>query len=375
MSFNISPEEILKQKEMLGGIQYDDPTPSETPVSKETGVSQTTREEDIRTQPLHTKTPVGDELTKISINNLERPQVAGATTPNTKSSSLGKAQSLPNQADTGWKNLPVTILPTEGIYYPDGTRIAIRAAEVREIRYFSTIDDEDRLDIEEKLSYVLERCSRMEFPDEGIMSYKDLKQEDRFFIIMAIRDLTFIRGENSIFLKPEKTCKQTADCPFRDGIELRTGCLSSYKIDPKIMEYYNPTTKSFIFTIKGLGKKIALHIPSIGVTQAISDFVVSQTRKGNPPDDAFLKLAPFLFADWRDLNEMSITSKMREIDYWTKEEFSLIFELSERIKLGTELLVTQKCPVCGGMEVTAEITFPQGLRSLFVISDIFRELL
>jgi hypothetical protein len=96
---------------------------------------------------------------------------------------------------------------------------------------------------------------------------------------------------------------------------------------------------------------------------------------GNSPDDAFIKLAPFIFADWRDLNEMSIMSKMREIDYWTKEEFSVIFELSERIKLGTELIVKQKCPVCGGMEVAAEITFPQGLRSLFVISDIFRELL
>jgi hypothetical protein len=141
------------------------------------------------------------------------------------------------------------------------------------------------------------------------------------------------------------------------------------------MKYYNPSTRSFLFTIKNSGKKIALHIPSIGVTQAISNFVVSQTRLGNPPDDAFIKLAPFIFADWRDLNELSITSKMREIDYWSKEEFSLIFELSERIKLGTELIVKQNCPVCGGMEVTAEITFPQGLRSLFVISDIFRELL
>jgi len=372
MSFNISPEEILRQKEIIGGVQYDDPT-----TIKESGVVNQTQEID-PPAPIQTANKNIEQTSQVNqpVEPIKpRPQVQGATPTASKASSLGKAQNQPNVADTGWKNLPVSILPTEGIYYPDGTRIAIRAAEVREIRYFSTIDDDDRLDIEEKLSYVLERCSRMEFPNEGVMSYKDLKQEDRFFIIMAIRDLTFVKGENSIILKPQKTCKQTPDCPFKEGIELRTGCLSSYKIDPKIMEYYNHSTRSFLFTVKSSGKKIALHIPSIGVTQAISNFVVSQTRLGNPPDDAFIKLAPFVFADWRDLNELSIASKMREIDYWSKEEFSLIFELSERIKLGTELVVKQNCPVCGGMEVTAEITFPQGLRSLFVISDIFRELI
>ena len=66
---------------------------------------------------------------------------------------------------------------------------------------------------------------------------------------------------------------------------------------------------------------------------------------------------------------------MRETDYWTKEEYSLYFELSEKIKLGTELNVKQKCPVCGDEEVTADINFPSGIRSLFVISDIFGELL
>ena len=40
-----------------------------------------------------------------------------------------------------------------------------------------------------------------------------------------------------------------------------------------------------------------------------------------------------------------------------------------------KLEVNLSCPVCGDEEVTADITFPSGIRSLFVISDIFRELL
>ena len=65
---------------------------------------------------------------------------------------------------------------------------------------------------------------------------------------------------------------------------------------------------------------------------------------------------------------------MRESDEWSKEEFSLYYELSNSIKIGTELDVKLSCPTCGA-EVTAPITFPGGFRSLFVISDIFGELL
>jgi hypothetical protein len=215
----------------------------------------------------------------------------------------------------------------------------------------------------------------MDFPGEGVVSYKDLKQEDRFFIIMAVRDLTFVKGENSIILKTQKSCNQTTECPFNDGIELRTGVLSSYELDENVAKYYNEETRGFTFTIKKLDKTIELYIPSIGVTQEITSFITECSKKGIPIDEGFLDIAPFMFGEWRDLNFQRILTKMRESDYWTKEEFSLYFELSQRIKMGTKLEVKQKCPVCGDMEVTARISFPSGLRSLFVISDIFRELL
>ena len=354
MDNNISPEEILRRKEIEGGLEYDDPV----------------REMD---QPVQQK--INDPEPPVIVQ--EQPKIKEPAIEAQPVSSLGKSQlsNRPPSFEMGWKNIPVEILPSRGDYYPEGTKIAIRAAEVREIRHFSTIDEDDKLDIEEKLTHIIDRCSRMEFPGEGVVSYKDLKQEDRFFIIMAIRDLTFVKGENSIILKPYKTCKQTMDCPFNDGIELRTGVLSSYDLDEQVAKYYNPETRSFIFTIKKLDKTIELFIPSIGVTQEITSFVSECSRKKVEIDEGFLSIAPFLFNDWRDLSYERIMMKMRESDYWTKEEFSLYFELSERIKMGTKLEVNQKCPVCGDMEVTAKITFPNGIRSLFLISDIFRELL
>jgi hypothetical protein len=366
---NISPEEILKKKELEGGISYDDPVEvvsnTVTDESNLTGSRETIRKSD----PEIVNTPDTSKPVEPLKNVYPEKPEAGQI------NSFGKAQSTSPSFDSGWKNLPVEILPSKGMFYPSDTKLAIRSAEVREIRHFSTIDDDDRLDIEDKLSYILDRCLRMDFPGEGVVSYMDLKQEDRFFIIMAIRDLTFVRGENSIMLQFDKPCTETQECPHVDGIELRTGVLSSYELDDRILQYYNRETRSFIFDVKKIDKKIEMFIPSIGVTKAISKFVSDMSRKGTNIDEGFLKIAPFLFEEWRDLSSDKISLRMRESDYWTKEEYSLYFELSEKIKLGTELNVKQKCQVCGVGEVTADINFPSGIRSLFVISDIFRELL
>jgi hypothetical protein len=214
---NISPEEILKRKEIMGGIEYDDPTDVQAKPEAKPAEAQPVLDQPIKTDVVE--------------KNVYSDQPA---TPN----NFGKAQSVSPAFDTGWKNLPVDILPSKGVYYPDGTKLAIRSAEVKEIRHFSTIDDDDRLDIEDKLSYILDRCLRMDFPNDGVVSYLDLKQEDRFFIIMAIRDLTFVRGENSIMLQTSKKCDETPDCPFNNGIELRTGVLSSYELDDRMKCQY-----------------------------------------------------------------------------------------------------------------------------------------
>jgi hypothetical protein len=406
---NMSPEEILRRREDASEFVYDDPVDqySDQLISnylkpnQDLSETENEREEpavmedpsleyepEIKPDPSIIKPIYTDHKTESvnhSINhepvnpNREQSNIEHNHMDSRKLSevnSFGKAQSISQSPafDTGWKNVPVSILPSRGLFYPDGTKMAIRSAEVKEIRHFSMIDEDDRLDIEEKLSYVLERCLRIDFPGEGVVSYRDLKQEDRFFLILAIRDLTFTRGENSILLKPKKKCKETKECAIGEGIELRTGVLSSYELDDRILNYYNHETKGFTFDIKRINKRIEMFVPSIGVNQKISEFITDCASRKRPIDDGFLKIAPFIFGEWRDLTNESIYLRMRESDYWTKEEYSLYFELSEKIKIGTILEVKVNCPACGE-EAIADIAFPSGLRSLFVISDIFGELL
>jgi hypothetical protein len=365
-NLDISPEEILKMREEQSGMVYDDPVGDDQVPVIEQPIRQpepvVVKEQE---QPIRQPEPV------VNLGNINDGKVQPEPV-----TSFGKAQSYVDSPsfDIGWKNLPVDLLPSKGMFYPNGTKIAIRPAEVKEIRHFSAIDEDDRLDIEEKLGYVIDRCLRMDFPGEGVVSFKDLIQEDRFFAIMAIRDLTFINGENSIILMPKIKCESRTECPFTNGLELRTGALRSYQLDGKILKYYNPSTRSFIFDVKKIGKSIEMTVPTIGVNGAISDFVVYCTARNIDIDEGFLKIAPFILKEWRGLTSERILMRMRESDYWTKEEYSLYFGLSEKIKIGTEIDVKQVCPVCG-KEVTADIAFPWGIRSLLVISDIFGELL
>ena len=366
----LSPEEILARKEMEGGVQYDDPFIPELPV-----IQTPTREDlEARQTPLYTPphvlNPSLEEIRSRSAAPLDsRPPDLGRIEPQR----VPQPEFSPG-LEFGWKNLPLSVLPSKGLFYPEGTKIAIRAAEVKEIRHFSSIDEEDLIDLNERLNFILSKCSMMHFPSEGVVSYKDLKQEDRFFLVMAIRDLTFIQGENRIIITPTTTCGKKESCPISNGIELRTGILSDYEIDSRVMKYYSPVSRNFVFPVRKIGKEIRMSVPSIGVMEAVSSFVIESERKGIEVEESFAKIAPFIFEEWRGLDSNKINQRMIESNEWSKEEFSLYFELCETIKIGTQLDVNVTCPTCGA-EVTAPITFPGGFKSLFVISDIFGELL
>jgi len=364
MNRNLSPEEILKNKEQEGGIEFD-PIPS------------TSKSEEI-TNKLENISQIDQDIPNDKIENPLEKRLRELEESKSIEPGLGKSissQESQRTIEDGWKNLPLEILPSRGAFYPAGTRIAIRPAEVREIRHFSSVEEEDRISVNESLNYILERCLRMIFPNDGVVTYKDIIQEDRFYIIMAIRDLTFLRGENVIMLRPDKKCKAKPDCPFVDGIELRTGVLSTFEIEERVSKYFDENLGGFSFELKSSpGKKISMYVPTIGVTDAISDFLAEARRKKVAVEKDFIRIAPFLFPDWRNIGYNQIYSKMRESDYWTKEEFSLYYVLSERIKIGTKLKASVVCPSCSE-EVTAPILFKNGIKSLFVISDIFGELL
>lgn len=271
-------------------------------------------------------------------------------------------------------NIPLETLPSGGRFYPEGTRISIRAARVGEIREFSIIDEEDPKDIRDKMTYIVSQCTKIYY-DNVPGHYKDILEDDRIILVLKIRELTFVDGQSSIKIPvPEGTCK-TPGCHPQETIDFSSNKLEFLKPNPKIEKYYDPTERCYNIQTKRFGT-IRLYPPTIGVTSVVADWIREQQRENKKIDAALVDLLPYIIKDWRGFSTNQVFSKITEFAGWSTEKFALVLRLKEEITVGIEFEITETCAQCGG-ELKIPVTFPDGFRSLFVptISDLGDELL
>jgi hypothetical protein len=151
--------------------------------------------------------------------------------------------------DIGWIRVKLETLPSQGIFYPHGTEITIRAAMAAEIRHWSTIDEEDLLSLDDALNRIVDKCCKIRFPRQ-MGSFKDLKEIDRFFIVFAIREYTFKKGENNLNVSFD--CKNLIIALVASGFAVKSatsslvknlpyladlGSLTSYKIFSRVSRF------------------------------------------------------------------------------------------------------------------------------------------
>lgn len=284
--------------------------------------------------------------------------------------SLGKAQKFqhPEQTllagDIGWKNVPLENLPSQGLFYPDGTEVTIRAASVAEIRHWSTIDENDALGIDDMLNFVIERCCRIRM-SERPANYKDLKEVDRFYLLFAIRDFTFKNGENRLY-----TTYQTED-GTEERIEITKDAINYFKPDEKLMKFYNADRKCFVFEMKS-GEVFDLHFPNLGVMAFIKSYAKIKAQRQQQFDKAFLKYAPFIIPEWKGLTDREYEKALQDSLSWSIQKISLMDKITQMLasSINPEVVYIND----RGEEATVPLSFRGGIKSLFLIPDILDEL-
>jgi len=264
----------------------------------------------------------------------------------------------------GWKNVPLETLPSQGLFYPKGTKIAIRAANVKEIRHWSTIDESDGLAIDDTINYVIERCVQMVIPGKRAF-FKDLKEIDRFYLLFAIREFTFKNGENKLF----------TDVPLKSGgnqrIEVTKDIISYFNPPEKLMKFYSETEHCFVFTLS-TGEKFKMYIPSIGITSFLKKYREEKNQNRQAIDEDFEKYCLFLFDDWRGLTKEIFDKEQQASNNWSLEKISVASSVVELIRNSVNPTIT--ATVDSGEEVTVPLSFQGGLKAIFVISNILDEL-
>jgi hypothetical protein len=267
--------------------------------------------------------------------------------------------SLGNQI--GWGPVNTLDLPTQGFFYPEGTEIAIRAAATAEIRHWSTLNEEDLSSLDDMLNYVLERCCTVKFPGNQLSSWKDIKEVDRFYILLAIRERTFVKGENMLQVKISENKK----------IDVSKDMVDYITFDDRLMKYYD-TEKRCIFLKFKSGKTVSVHLPSVGVTNWLKNYINRKSRSQEPFDQDFLNFAPFVIKDWRGLNDASYEKFVYEFQNWSNAEISMLTEI-RKIFADTINPVIKYRDEQGGERIIP-LNFQGGIKSLLLISDPFSEL-
>lgn len=274
------------------------------------------------------------------------------------------------QGKFGWHKINPDYFPSRGLFYPDNIEIKIKSADVPQVRHFSAIDEQDPFSVNEALNDLLVTCTRVTF-GEKTLSYQDLLEEDRIHIILEIRELTFPEGENKLAFNA--SCDE---CDTENEIEINNANFRLREIEERIMKYYSPEEKLWIVKTKDYGD-IRVKPPTIGVMRVVSNYIKALRDRGKRKlDTEFIKCLAYMIPEWRGFNQKSIDNYYVEYQRWDRTKFSLMVNLVEWAKVAVEeeMKVTCSNKNCQE-EVTAQITFPGGIKNLFVVSDFSGQLL
>jgi hypothetical protein len=273
----------------------------------------------------------------------------------------------------GRKALPVKNLPSTGLFNIPTMGLTISAAEVQEIRQWSTIDESDWIDIDKKINFILERCLYVKDTATGQdLSWKDIRDVDRFYVIFCIHELTFPKGENKLMLKfmcQDESCARSNFGNFNvDKVQLNSRMLDIFTISQQLQSWYSPNKRCFT-AVSPAGKSYDIYMPSVGTASKVKDYMNKKKNANEYLDMSFFKVFPYMVDDWRVINDNYI-EKCRIKSYeWTKDDILFMNKVIDEIETNSKLNAINKCSKCES-DVEISIFFRGGIKikSLFAIS-------
>lgn len=288
----------------------------------------------------------------------------GNTDSNTNKNNDNFEQAEPKDSSTvdslQYFSFDINELPC-GKFYPSGTVLMVRPAQVREIQSYSMVDDNNFYDIVEKMNGMLQSCVRVKYSNGKMGSYLEIKDQDRLFLIFLIRELTFQQG-NSLSVK--------AICPVDNSeleIELKRSNFVFHEIDEKLVKFYKPSINSYIFKLKN-AKEYELTPPNIGIQKSFTDYIIKENNEKKSPNLAFLKIIPFMLPGRSSITYDGIKAKLVEFEEMDDISFQFLNSAVGKMTFGIkELKKNCEC----GEEVHTEMTFPNGASGIFIIHDAF----
>lgn len=286
------------------------------------------------------------------------------TPPENKPKTLGeKADKMLDEGIDGLDKMNINLqeLPTGGIFYPEDTKISVRAATVKEIRHYSTMLDPEESpgvnpfmilkDQNDKISSILNKCLTVYMNGERT-NYKDLADSDRFYLLFVVREITFKNKNNDIKIKIEDSEGNV------DEVKLKPDVFTFSEPKEKLMKFFNSEKRCFVVDTHLFDGTLYLYAPTVGVTNKLLDVQINKMKSGEKFDESIFKLLPFLFDDFRKINDKTIKKMSAEIANWDLNKWSVASTLTKMIQkdMGVESAIKVKHSA-SGEEVQKQLDF------------------
>jgi hypothetical protein len=309
-----------------------------------------------------------DEQDKLyGVNNVE--PTLNIKSEDARPTSLGKFQStqyedMSSAGESPWKLLDMSLLPSLGLMFPDGAELLIRSARTKEIRHWSTMDENDPLDVREKINFILNSCTK--FKVRGRMqplNFNDFVEVDRYHILFRIYELTFPNQENKLWAYIKCANQQ---CGHTNQTQVTSQNLIGFKYPDEIMKWYSPEEKCFVIVSEKLSETFRLYLPTLGVNSKFRQKRREEEQKGIEIDKAFYEYGPYLLQDWRNTDLSSLGDLKFKSLSWPENKFIFIHKFTNLL---TKASLNKAGSVCEKCKTQTESHIFLG--GSFTIKDIF----
>ncbi len=315
-----------------------------------------------------------DEKHGINTGKIEESKVE-KDKPAEKVTSLGKVSSLSTVSEVSespWKIINMDLLPSKGMFYPEGSELLIRSAKTREIRHWSTMDENDPIDVIDKINFILNSCTRFKIRGANYMfNFNDFCDIDRYHILFRIYELTFPNKENKIVANVE--CSK---CTHVNSVQVTSKNLLGYNIPEDYLKYYNESEKCFVVDSNKLGETLKFYMPTSGSREKLRARVQFDRKSSIDLDESFYKISPYLVDQWRDLNNQVLGQTKITLDGWSGPKFNAVNRFVTDMELASTNRVTGICEKCKNrMESSIFLGGSFTVKDIFIISARFDELI
>ena len=265
----------------------------------------------------------------------------------------------------GWMDVDKRLLGDRAKFYPDDWQFKIRPATVEAIRNWSTIDDENPNSVDDVFNEILKYCLTIVTPT-GNLPWGNIRSWDRFFFVLLVREYTFVQGEKKI--------EFTEDCPSCDNtvtFNLTSQSLVYELPDPEVMKYFSQEEQNWMIDPNEYDvewpEPVILYLPTLEKDANIKAWLIDRVQNNKKVDNVFVKFLPWLAPKIsKDLTIAQRQIREYEVKFktWDSEMFDFMNEVVNNIAVLPSTKLIETCPVCGE-EVSAQISFQDGIRSLF----------